>query len=216
MNTFHPPQHSVSEDGLLLDEFMHRSNNEMAAAISAISVASRHSPNAESRLVLNTVKSRLESYALLQHTLRRPQYDTLIDASVYFRQLCQAIRDSRLAPTGITLEFVDRPCAMQSVLCWRLALVAYELICNAARHAFQNGMGRIRLEMRVNGTMTECRVTDNGVGSPDILPGFGLSIVNAVATGIGGSLRHYSGPHGTTWLVNVPEVQPGAFMDGPT
>ena len=204
MSTIQPVERFTSEDGLLLDEFMHRANNEMAAAIGAIALACRGSATEEARAVLSGVRARLENYALLQLTLRRPLHDTCIDASIYFRQLCWAIRESRLAATGITLEFVDRPLPMQAVLCWRLALIISELIANAARHAFPNSVGRIRVELKVCDATIECRVTDNGVGSSMILPGVGLRIIEALADGLGGTIRHHSGSHGTTWLVSVP------------
>jgi two-component sensor histidine kinase len=204
MNAFQTVVRVTSEDRLLLDEFVHRANDEMAAAIGAISVACGDSTTEETRVVLNGVRARLENYAHLQHLLRRPNFDTCIDASIYFRHLCGAICESRLALTGVTLDFVDRPLPMRAVLCWRLALIASELICNAARHAFQDGVGRIRVELMVHGSTTECRVTDSGGGSVTILPGAGLTIVEALADGLGGSVRYHCGTHGTTWLVSVP------------
>jgi two-component sensor histidine kinase len=216
MSTFQAVERLTSEDGLLLDEFMHRSNNEMAAAIGAISLACRGSTTDETRAMLNGVKARLESHAQLQYTLRRPPHDTWIDASIYFRLLCSAISESRLADTGIALEFVDRPVPMQAVLCWRLALIVSELIANAARHGFPDGTGRIRVELSLRDDATECRVTDNGVGSSQILPGVGLRIVEALAHGLGGTLRHHSGSHGTTWLVSVPSGAAVSDADGLT
>ena len=141
---------------------------------------------------------------MLQQALQRPHLDTEIDAAAYFRQICNAIRQSKLADTGIELSFHDRLMPMRATQCWRLGIIASELISNAARHAFESGRGLIRVELFLSPDGLECRVTDNGRGSMEIHPGLGLSIVNALIRTVNGRMHHYSDGTGTMWIVTVP------------
>jgi two-component sensor histidine kinase len=198
----------ASEESLLLDELTHRFNNELASAIGAISVAAASANGEDARAVLRRVKLRLENYARLQHALQLPEYDTRIDASVYLRQLCRAIRLSKLAFTGIDLVFVDQPFYMQAVRCWRLGMIVSELVSNASRHAFQSGDGTIRIELVRREMFAECQIADNGCGSPNMQAGRGMKIVEALVKGMDGTLQHYSGDRGTVWVVSFPNSPP--------
>jgi two-component sensor histidine kinase len=58
-----PRSQSVSDERLLLDELTHRINNEFAAAIGIVSVATARSTTDEARTELARVQNRLESLA---------------------------------------------------------------------------------------------------------------------------------------------------------
>ena len=133
-----------------------------------------------------------------------PEHRRFIDAAVYLRRLCRAISRSKLDSKGIELLLVERTFQMDSERCWRLGLIVSELITNAARHAFRNHGGLIRVELMPSTSFVECRVTDNGTGEANIRPGGGLKIIDALATSLGGTIDQHFGPQGSTCVLIFP------------
>src|ERR1700730_7798434 len=93
---------------------------------------------------------------------------------------------------------------MSSERCWRLGLIVSELITNAERHAFRNGGGLIRIELLPSTSFVECRVTDNGVGEENAVPGHGLRIIESLAKSLGGTINQHIGPQGATAVLIFP------------
>ena len=197
-------ERSSFEARLLLREFSHRINNELASAIGVISVAAARSANAEAKVALAAVRDQLQNYALVHHALQMPEHTSCIDAAEYLRRLCRAISRSRLESKDIELLLVERTFQMNSERCWRLGLIVSELITNAERHAFGNGGGLIRVELLPSLSFIECRVTDNGTSKENTRPRHGLKIVEALAKSLGGAIDQHFGPQGATAVLIVP------------
>ncbi len=198
---------SPSEDRLLLEELTHRVSNELASAIGIVTAAAARSSATEVKVVLGRVRERLESWAQVQLALRMPDYDTLIDAAIYLRQLCHALLSSQLSSQGIELT-VDAPSLqLQSVQCWWMGLIVAELVTNSARHAFSGNGGIIHVELLSWEAAVECCVEDNGCAARDVRPGRGLRIVAALTEKLGGSVDHRFGPQGTRSTLTFPLVE---------
>jgi two-component sensor histidine kinase len=159
-----------SEDRLLFDELTHRINNELAAAIGIVTVAAARSSADEVKVALGRVRERLESCARVQLALQIPEDDTLIDASIYLRQLCGALVGSKLDWKGVELTLRAHPMLLHSVQCWRMGLIVAELVTNSARHAFIGRGGLVDIELGRCGPVVECRVEDDGCAVADVRP----------------------------------------------
>jgi two-component sensor histidine kinase len=179
-------------------------NNEFASAIATVSLAAAASHRDEEKNALAVVEERLRNYVHVNRCLELPLQDTRIDASAHLQQLCQSISRSKLNCRGIELLFVDQPLQMNSKRCWRLAMIISELITNSARHAFGDSGGKIRVELSQCGAFVECSVADNGTVPEDIRPGRGLTIVEALVAGLGGTINQYFGPSGTVSDLRFP------------
>jgi len=195
---------SGEAERLLLREISHRVNNELASAISLVSVTARRCNSNETRAVLATVQDRLESFAQVQHSLQMPEYTTTIDLAAYIHQLCRGISHSKLSDRGIELSLSIYPLRMSSERCWFLGMIVFELITNAARHAFQDQGGSIHLEIWPAGASIECCITDNGTSDANPSPGRGLSIVTALASALCGTIDMQFGSKGTRTVVHFP------------
>jgi two-component sensor histidine kinase len=191
-----------SEEQLLVEELTHRMNNEFAAAIAVVSRAAARSPNGEVRSALAKVEERLHSYVQVNRCLHIWSQDTVIDASVHLRRLCQSISRSRLDCRGIELQFAGRPLQMNSDRCRRLGMIISELITNATRHAFGDGGGKIQVELFQRGPFVNCRVADNGTAPEKIRPGRGSAIVEGLIASLDGTINRYFGPGGTVSDIN--------------
>jgi two-component sensor histidine kinase len=199
------PGQSAASERLLLREFSHRINNELASAISMVAVAENRCGSNEARTILASVRDQLASYAHVHHSLQMPEYTTTIDLTAYLRRLCRAISHSKLERDGIELSLSLYPLKMGSEQCWLLGLIVSELITNAARHAFHAGAGWIHVELRPAGSSVECCVADNGTADANLSPGRGLSIVEALAGSLHGTVDMRFGPNGTRTTVNFPK-----------
>jgi two-component sensor histidine kinase len=197
-------QHPLSEAGLLLRELSHRINNEFASAIGIISVAAARCESGTAKAVLDAVQDRLHNYARVHHALQMPEYNILTDASPYLQRLCYAISRSKLETNGIELVFVSTPFRLSSECCWRLGLIVSELVTNAARHAFKDRQGTIRVEIVPSSSFVRCSVADDGAADVDSRPGCGLKIVRALAESLGGTIDHHFRPEGTVAVLTFP------------
>jgi two-component sensor histidine kinase len=76
-------------------------------------------------------------------------------------------------------------------------MMVYELVTNAARHAFGNGKGGIRVELSRAGKLVECTVVDNGSAPKNVQRGRGLKIVDELVKGLDGRLDQRFGQKGS-------------------
>jgi two-component sensor histidine kinase len=199
-----PSERAAVAERLLLRELSHRINNELASAINLISVAADRCGSNEAGTALTIVLDRLENYASVQHSLQMPECSATIELTTYIHQLCRAISRSKLERQGIELSLSLYALRMRSERCWLLGMIVFELITNSARHAFSNGPGSIHVEVLPTETSIECRVSDNGRSEPNPRPGRGLTIVEALAASLHGTVDVQSGPNGTTTVVSFP------------
>jgi two-component sensor histidine kinase len=192
------------DERLLLREYTHRMNNELASAISAISTAAARSASTDARAAFSAVEEMLHNYAQVHHALQMPEYSLPIDAAAYVRQLCLAISRSKLEGKGIELLLVERTFRMDAERCWRLGLILSELITNSFRHAFTGDGGTIRVELFPSRWSLECHVEDDGVSELNPKSGRGFEIIDALVESLGGTIRQYFGPEGTASVLLVP------------
>jgi two-component sensor histidine kinase len=156
------------------------------------------------KLALGAVNELLHSYADVHHALQMPEADRLIDAATYLRQLCLSISRSKLNHLEIQLVLAACPLLLRSDRCWRLGMIVYELITNAARHAFSDGKREIRVELLRAGSYVTCKVQDNGSPPNSVVPGRGLKIVHELVKTLNGNLKHKFGSHGSISLLAFP------------
>jgi two-component sensor histidine kinase len=189
---------------LLLHELEHRISNEYASAIGVVSLAATRAKSDEVKGALRAIANLLHHYADVHRSLQMPVNDAVVDMAVYLGELCVSISRSKLEPKEISLELVAVPVWLDSDRCWRLGMIVYELITNAARHAFAGGKGKIRVELERAGAFVECRVLDDGSARAGARPGRGLKIIEELTKGLEGRLDQRFGPEGSMFVVAFP------------
>jgi two-component sensor histidine kinase len=192
---------SVPPERMLLHELNHRVNNEFTAAISVISLTATRSGNDEVKAALSKVSELLHQYAEVHRALQMPEYDTLIDAAAYLRQLCHSISRSQLDSRKIKLVLAAQPLNLSADHCWRLGMIVFELVNNAVRHAFPSGEGEIRVALSRAWASAQCSVVDNGSAAATVRQGHGLRIIEALSKSMDGQFVQRFGPRGSTSLV---------------
>jgi two-component sensor histidine kinase len=206
----------ISEEHVLLHEINHRINNEFAAVIGVVSVAAARSGNKVAEVALTEVAELLHRYASVHRILQMPEHDTLVDAAAYLRQLCLALSRSTLDAREVKLVLSAQPLRLQAERCWRLGMIVHELISNAARHAFENRGGEIRVAVWQDGAFVKCSVQDSGSVAENIQPGQGLKIVDGLSRALGGHFGQSFGVQGSKSLLVFPhDGEPVASAERP-
>jgi two-component sensor histidine kinase len=194
----------INLERILLHELIHRINNEFSSLIGAVSRTAARSLNHEVKVALAHIIELLSHYAELHHALQMPDNDTHVDATSYLENLCLSISRSKLDGMKIDLVLTASPLHLPSEGCWRLGMIVYELVTNAARHAFGNGNGQVRVELSRAGKLVECRVVDNGSAPTSVGRGRGLKIVDELVKGLDGRLDQRFGPRGSFSILTFP------------
>jgi two-component sensor histidine kinase len=194
----------ITLERILLHELIHRINNEFSSLIGAVSRTAARSVNHEVKVALAHIIELLSHYAELHRALQMPERDTQIDAAAYLENLCLSISRSKLDGMKIALVLTTSPLWLPSERCWRLGMMVYELVTNAARHAFGNGKGEIRVELTRAGKLVECTVVDNGSAPTSVRRGRGLRIVDELVKGLDGRLDQRFGPRGSFSILTFP------------
>ena len=85
---------------VLLNELVHRINNEFASVISAVSRSAARSGNREVKVILAQIIELLSHYAEVHRALQMPEQDSYIDAAAYLDSLCLSISRSIVESHG--------------------------------------------------------------------------------------------------------------------
>lgn len=193
------------EESVLLRELHHRVNNGVAATIDLVSAAAVRAEGTEAKAALSDVVELLHGHAELHRALAMPEGKTLIDAATYLRKLGSGMRRSWLDRMNIRLAFATESIPLQSQRCWRLSLIAHELVTNAAKYAcFDTRAGEIRIKLSRIGALVNCVVLDNGSRSARDVPGRELRISNDLAKALGGRVEHGFGAEFTSVVLSFP------------
>jgi two-component sensor histidine kinase len=194
---------SATDSWLLVEEIIHRTANEYAAAVASISRAAARCANPDARTALAGAARRLLDYAEIHRALQPPRSAGLADLSIYLRGLCGAIVRARLAERKIHLTLVEESIDIEAEQCWLVGMIVSELITNAARHGLRHGGGGIVVWLSAQNGTVRCLVTDDG-RSIDPTPGRGTRIARALARELGGHINWRFRPSGTAALLHFP------------
>src|SRR6202790_1416612 len=199
-----PMKREITLERVLLHELIHRINEEDSSRIGAVSRLPPPAVNHDVKVALAHIIEVLYPHTELHRALQMPEDDTHIDAAAYLEKLCQSISRSKLDDMKIDLVVATSPLQLQSDRCWRLGLIVYELITNAARHAFANGSGQVRVELWRARKFVECSVTDDGSAPADVQRGRGLTIVHELVVDLDGRIYQKFGHTGSRSILTFP------------
>jgi len=127
-----------------------------------------------------------------------------ISVPYYVEHLCKALSDALLEPRGVTFEVHVDAGELRSEQCELFGLVIAELVTNAAKHAFCDGVdGIVRVELVRQAHGWLCVVSDNGDGAGAVLPGIGSKIIEQLVQTMGGRIARRSSASGTSIAVTL-------------
>jgi len=188
----------VPPSDLLLRETNHRCSNDLQLIVSLLSLQSRRLESQEARIALDETAKRVAVLARARAAIAQQRTP---DLSVALQQVCEALQPHAEARSILlSLQVDEEPTGLSADAITTLALVVNELMTNAIKHAFAEGVsGRIAVKVeRSLGTDVVVTVDDDGLPYPDAPAqaggGLGLDIAKRLMASIDGLLIVPTGP----------------------
>jgi two-component sensor histidine kinase len=203
----------LAERELLFRELQHRVNNDFTLVNSLLDLQRRKSNDAETRRALEQAIGRIRSVARVHHHLYVLPEIGAIDFRQYLRELCAALADATLPPTGVYLRCHCEEAYMPRNHAIAVGLVTNELITNAIKHAFPDGReGTIDVRFEKTDSGWCLSVRDNGVGLSDThrRSGLGAGLIEEFVGQAGGSLS-LANDGGTAARLDLPAIVASSY-----
>jgi len=199
---------AMRDGELLLRETNHRCSNDLQLVVSLLGLQSRRVDNEEARAALVDAAERLGILARARAAITQQRAP---DLEATLRQVCEALHPyAEPRSILISLQIDQSPSGLSAERITTLALVVNELMTNAIKHAFREGVdGRIMVIVgRSAGGDVVVTVDDDGLPYPDPSDqsgGLGLGLARRLMASIDGLLIAPTG--GTkTFELRVPAV----------
>ena len=203
--TEHIAQLPSPDGSLLLRELDHRIKSELTSAICAVSAKAVQSDSVVVKAALLDVVDFLHQWGDVHRALHMPEQGRLTDAATYLQQLCFSITKYRLDRLAIRVLFSADDLRLEGERCWKLGLMVSELLTNVARHVqFDGRRPEVRVELMLVGNVVKCRVSDNGSAPEPIRRGRGLTIIDELASSLGGRVHTSCVAEGASFLLTFP------------
>jgi two-component sensor histidine kinase len=190
---------------LLVREADHRVKNSLQTVAAVLALQRGQVPEPAAQAALAEAEGRVRAVAEVHRALYQADVEAgqSVDLGAMLRDLCEQL--GRTLPPTVTLR-CEPPIGLVHLPAERalpVGLLVAELLGNAAKHAFPDGMGgTVRVELRQAEGRALVEVADDGVGAdPQLLAakrqsgaGLGMRIVDNLARKIGAKLSVVSEP----------------------
>jgi PAS domain S-box-containing protein len=199
---------SLREKELLLKEVHHRVKNNLQVISSLLNLQARHVVDPRALELFKESQNRVRSIALFHEKLYQAKDLGHVEAFEYLNTLIANLLAAYGAkPSAVSLKVEREDILLGVDVAIPLGLVLNELISNALKHAFPDGLrGQIRVQLgRCDKDRHRLVVSDNGVGFPADLdfrnaPSLGLQLVSTLVDQLAGTIELIGAP-GTTFNV---------------
>ncbi|HZW38290.1 MAG TPA: histidine kinase dimerization/phosphoacceptor domain -containing protein [Ignavibacteriaceae bacterium] len=167
-NTENIIQKSLHEKEILLKELFHRTKNNMQIISSIISLQALEKLDPKMSLILQEMKNRIQTIALVHEQLYRSNEFASLDLKEYIEKLIHLLIYS-FTEESSNIEIIKDLESITVLLDTAVpcGLIVNELLSNAIKYAFPNKeKGSINIMLKKHKDIIELSVHDNGVGVP--------------------------------------------------
>jgi len=197
-----------------LSETMHRLRNDLGALASLLTLQSRRQPEAADALA--AAANQIRVLARLHARLSEADRTAVVCSDEFLQELVQDLQATHFSESDVRFEVEADRAALPLKTATTLGLIVNELVTNAAKYAFPEDRGVIRILFRRRGDVDTLVVADDGVGPGDTVQGTGMGsdLLRRLAGQLGGAFRRESGPDGrgtiATVTLRVKSIPPNA------
>ena len=188
---------------VLLSEVNHRVANSLTLVSSLVSLQSRALDDRAAKNALAETQDRILAISLVHRRLYGSDNVRSVALDEYLTGLLDHLRDSmRSQGRGMTLLHEVEPVELETDASVNLGVVVTELVTNAFKYAYPDGVGEIRVRLRkLPDDKAELVVEDDGIGRAEGAPakgsGVGTRIVNAMCETLDTRIHYRSRSSGT-------------------
>lgn len=188
---------------VLLSEVNHRVANSLALVSSLVNLQSKAVGDRASKDALAETQDRIFAISLVHKRLYGSSDVRSVELDAYLTGLLDHLRTSmRSQVHGVGLSYDIEPIDLETDTSINLGVVVTELVTNAFKYAYPDGVGEIRVRLsKLPGEQAELVVEDDGVGKADGAPakgtGVGSRIINAMCISLGAKIDYRNLQPGT-------------------
>ena len=200
---------------VLVNEINHRVKNSLQLVASMLSLQATATQDAALAQTLQEAVGRVTAVARIHERLYRTADVGTVDLAAYVGDICQDL--AGLIPQCEVRYEADGPIPMATDRAVRVALLATELVTNAAKHAYPQGrQGPIEVKLSsISDDGVGLSVRDHGSGLPANVEvgasaGLGMKIIKALVLHMGASLNIVERQSGTEFVIEIPLQPEGA------
>jgi two-component sensor histidine kinase len=191
---------------MALREVDHRTKNNFQIAAALLQTQANSQEDEALGEELRRASSRLMSIAEVHASLALSSTDlSTVLLHDYLRDLCDRVRDAML-PVSVDLKFTATPIELPARVAVNVGLIVNECLTNAAKHAFPNHHGTLKVDASIDGRDVVVSIEDDGPGSAANAIGMGSRLITMLARPIGADFTR-QGEHGTNCLLRFPLEQ---------
>jgi PAS domain S-box-containing protein len=215
---------TLQQKEALLHEVHHRVKNNLQVISSLLSLEARRQLEPATKAVLEEMKGRIRSMALLHETLYLTKNFARVDLASYLREVAvKLFRALNANPSAVRLVLELAAAEVELDQAMPCGLLVNELMTNALKHGFpgdRHGEVRLGLQQTADGRV-HLQVGDDGVGLPTDLDlnnaqTLGLQLVTDLTRQLQGTLEIGPGPGASFSIVFTPKVAADtAFLQPP-
>ena len=188
---------------VLLSEVNHRVANSLTLVSSLVHLQARALEDRAAKDALAETQHRIQAISLVHRRLYGSSDVRSVALDEYLTGLLDHLRDSmRSQDRGMTLLHEVEPIELETDASVNLGVVVTELVTNAFKYAYPDGVGEIRVKLRkLPDEKAELVVEDDGIGRAEGAPakgsGVGTRIINAMCETLGTKIHYRQRPPGT-------------------
>lgn len=201
----------LRQKDLLFREVNHRVKNSLQLVMSILSLQANDTPNEAARAHLLSAGSRIAAIMGVHERLYQSESITTVEMDKYLQRLCSDIATSTNdGAGGCWIEMETDPLELPIEIAIPIALIVNELVTNAVKHAYPQGGGPVRLELRGNQDgHIHLLVADKGVGYwPDaVRKGLGSRLMPGLARQLRGQIEITKLEQGHQVTLDIPPVR---------
>jgi two-component sensor histidine kinase len=191
---------------LALREVDHRTKNNFQIAAALLLTQANSQQDDTLGEELRHAATRLMSIAEVHASLALSSADlSTVLLHHYLRALCDRVRDAML-PVTVDLEFKADPVELPARVAVNVGLIVNECLTNAAKHAFPNHTGTLRITETANDKDVVIVIEDDGPGIRPTAVGMGSRLISMLTRPIGAEFERH-GEHGTNCTLRFPREQ---------
>ena len=185
---------SLQEKEILLKEIHHRVKNNLQVISSLLNLQSEYLSDRRGTEMFMESQHRVKSMALIHEKLYLSEDLARLDFADYVQALATSLFQSyRISPkVDLRVDVEDVSLGIdQAIPC---GLIINELVSNSLKHAFADGGGELRIDLRQREQAVSLEISDDGVGLPSDVDvqdskSLGLKLVNILVGQLKGSMQ---------------------------
>lgn len=199
---------ALDHQALLTREMSHRVKNSLASVVGLLRVQSRNAQSEDVRNALKDAASRITTIAQVHDHLWRSTRIGFVDIADFAGELCLKLQETSQGH-NVSCAFGHLMISADKAI--PLGLLINELVTNAAKHAYPEGPGEIRVTGERRGGDLHVEVADQGIGLPKDFDldqpraSLGFKVIKSLVAQLDGRITvSATGQGGATIRLDVP------------